>query len=124
MEQLIMRWTAYYGQHTHRVGSEKEKRGYYGVEAQLGYLPVKWLRFYCQFDYESSELATDQWNRHLFADAGVSLQMFKRWEFELRGTNLTGKETIRRQTYTTTDTYTHTYYLRPREFLLTVKMKW
>lgn len=123
-DQLIMRWTAYYGQHTHRVGSEKEKRGYYGVEAQLGYLPVKWLRFYCQFDYESSELATDQWNRHLFADAGVSLQMFKRWEFELRGTNLTGKETIRRQTYTTTDTYTHTYYLRPREFLLTVKMKW
>lgn len=112
----------YWGRNFQHSGFYNRHTTQYGGKASLFvFLGNKW-EVYSKADLNKTEVMPSQYASAFFLDAGIRLKLPK-WEWELKGQNLTNVREYVVRNYRDADTFTSYYTLRPIESLLSVKMK-
>lgn len=94
----------------------------FSIFGKIGIYPVKNLELYATADYSKIKLGDNNYKNNFFVDAGIRYSL-KRFDFELKGTNLTDMRRYEYTIYNSMDITFSSYDIRPLELTASVKYR-
>lgn len=92
------------------------------ASCSVSVFPTREFEIFARPYFNSTEIGDNSYRRALYLDGGARY-IHDRFELELKCNNLTNRHTYSYRRFSGYDTYSYTFDLRPREFLLSAKLK-
>ncbi len=92
------------------------------ASCNISVFPTRELEIFTHPYFNSTEIGNNMYQRAFYLDGGARY-IRDHFEIELKCNNLTNRHTYSYRQYSGYDTYTYIFNLRPREFILSAKIK-
>lgn len=94
----------------------------FSLLGQISVYPLKNLEIYASADYSKIKLGDNNYKNNFFVDAGIRYSV-KKFDFEIKGENLTDMRRYAYTLYNSMDITFSSYDLRPLELTASVKYR-
>lgn len=92
------------------------------ASCNVSVFPIREFEIFAHPYFNSTEIGDNMYQHALYLDGGARY-IHNRFELELKCNNLTNRHIYSYRRYSGYDTYTYIFNLRPREFILSAKLK-